>query len=156
MRVTAIGKVTVHYGYANVARKHLLVKRLRKGQADSLRFNVNSVAPSRILIELPALYKIAFRHSTEAVAWEETFVDGRCRYEADVGGPSKYVLGRYVTWNDDLLWMPVAVVTRRLGEGGWAHVFDRLRWIWPELLAKVGHHVAETPDDNGEYADEET
>lgn len=155
MRVTAIGKVTVRYGYANVDRKHLLAKRLRKGQADSLRFKVSSVASSRVLIELPAIYKMAFRHSTEAVAWEETFVDGRCRYEADVGGHSKSVLGRYVTWSDDLLWIPVAVVTRRLGEGGWTHVFERFRWGWPEFLAKVGRYVAEVPDDNGEYHDGE-
>lgn len=36
-----------------------------------------------------------------------------------------------------------------------ADVFKKLRWKWPEFLAKVGHYVPETPDDNGEYADEE-
>lgn len=129
VRITAIGKVPVHYRF--VVRKcaswrnprtryPFRVVRIRKGQDATIRFDIpDGVHDLHLIIEVPAIYKLLFPHSRSDGRWIETIAsNGRRRYK------TVFVVSRGARQSPE--WVQVMPVTR-YGEGGWGAVMETLR-----------------------------
>ncbi len=162
IRITVLGKVRVSYASYRINSngndepnpRDISTKKFSKGKNGVIDFELMPFYDEiGLIIKLPSRYKLQFFISGPTFNWEEEITeDHYCQYKIKMkrySGEWRKLFARHSYHESKFLEIPIKVVTRSHGIGGWDEFYKKEVGLCPkspELLAMRGEFAAKRPN----------